>query len=59
VLRGRAERDGAPVIALHTSPIMTVALPMYRRMGFELYYDVPRERGADPIGVGVKWLTDG
>src|SRR5690349_15309119 len=24
---GRAKRDGSPLIALHTSPIMTVALP--------------------------------
>ncbi|MGY4623662.1 ribosomal protein S18 acetylase RimI-like enzyme [Bradyrhizobium sp. USDA 4486] len=30
----RAERDQAGVIALHTTPIMTVALPMYLRMGF-------------------------
>lgn len=30
----RARRDGAPEIALHTSEIMTVALPMYLRMGF-------------------------
>lgn len=31
----RARRDGAPLIALHTTPIMTVAQPMYLRMGFE------------------------
>jgi GNAT superfamily N-acetyltransferase len=37
----RAKRDGAPAIALHTSPIMTVALPMYLRMGFVRAYDVP------------------
>ena len=30
----RARRDGAPTVALHTSPIMEVALPMYLRMGF-------------------------
>jgi GNAT superfamily N-acetyltransferase len=30
----RARRDRAKLIALHTSPIMTVALPMYLRMGF-------------------------
>ena len=37
----RAKRDGAPLIALHTSPIMTVALPMYLRMGFVKAYDAP------------------
>jgi len=37
----RARRDGAGVIALHTSPIMTVALPMYLRMGFSKVRDVP------------------
>ena len=37
----RAKRDGAPLIALHTSPIMTVALPMYRKMGFVKAYDAP------------------
>jgi len=39
----RAKRDRSQVIALHTSPIMTVALPMYLRMGFSKAYDV------DPI----------
>jgi GNAT superfamily N-acetyltransferase len=37
----RAKRDGAPIIALHTSPIMSVALPMYLRMGFAKAYDAP------------------
>ena len=37
----RARRDGSPIIALHTSPIMTVALPMYLRMGFVKAYDAP------------------
>ena len=37
----RARRDGAPLIALHTSPIMTVALPMYLKMGFVKAYDAP------------------
>jgi ribosomal protein S18 acetylase RimI-like enzyme len=32
----RARRDGASVIALHTSPKMEVALAMYLRMGFRL-----------------------
>jgi GNAT superfamily N-acetyltransferase len=37
----RAKRDGSPIIALHTSPIMTVALPMYLKMGFVKAYDAP------------------
>jgi len=39
----RAKRDGSPVIALHTSPIMTVALPMYIKMAFK------RQHNAHPI----------
>lgn len=46
----RAVRDGASVIALHTSPIMTVALPMYLRMGFA------RLRAAQPI-LGVNYAV--
>ena len=41
----RARRDGSPLIALHTSPIMTVALPMYLRMGFVKAYDAPPIHG--------------
>jgi len=37
----RARRDGAAVLALHTSPIMTAALTMYHRMGFERQWDAP------------------
>ena len=37
----RARRDGSKIVALHTSPIMTVALPMYLRMGFTRAYDAP------------------
>jgi len=37
----RAQRDRSPIIALHTSPIMTVALPMYLKMGFIKAYDAP------------------
>jgi GNAT superfamily N-acetyltransferase len=37
----RAKRDRSPVIALHTSPIMSIALPMYLRMGFVKAYDAP------------------
>jgi ribosomal protein S18 acetylase RimI-like enzyme len=38
---GRARRDQASLIALHTTPIMTVALPMYLRMGFKRLRDAP------------------
>ena len=37
----KARRDKAPLIALHTSPIMSVALPMYLKMGFVKAYDAP------------------
>lgn len=37
----RARRDASPLIALHTSSIMTIALPMYLRMGFERLRDAP------------------
>lgn len=37
----KARRDDAPVIALHTSPIMSVALPMYLKMGFVKAHDAP------------------
>jgi GNAT superfamily N-acetyltransferase len=37
----RAKRDGSSLIALHTSPIMTVALPMYLNMGFIRVSDAP------------------
>ena len=43
----RARRDGAQVMALHTSPIMTVALPMYLRMGFAKLRDAPPIFGVD------------
>jgi ribosomal protein S18 acetylase RimI-like enzyme len=51
----RARRDGSPVIALHTSPFMTVALAMYIRMGFELLREGPIIFGA-PTAVYVKGL---
>ena len=51
----RAVRDKSPVIALHTSPIMTVALPMYLRMGFELVREAPPIRGV-PYLVYLKML---
>jgi ribosomal protein S18 acetylase RimI-like enzyme len=37
----RARRDGAEVIALHTSPIMQVALALYLRSGFVPLRDSP------------------
>lgn len=46
----RALRDAAGMIALHTSPIMTVALPMYERMGFTHQYAVA-PRGGVPYAV--------
>lgn len=52
----RAERDQSPVIALHTTPIMTVALPMYQRMGFARVRDAPDILGV-PYAVYVKTLA--
>ena len=51
----RARRDGAETIALHTSPIMQVALAMYLRLGFERLRDAPPIHGV-PYGVYVKRL---
>jgi len=53
----RAERDGSSCIALHTTPIMKVALPMYRRMGFEFQRDAPPVSGV-PYGIYLKQLID-
>ena len=52
----RATRDNSLVIALHTSPIMTVALPMYQRMGFEWHHDAPAVFGV-PYAVYLKRLA--
>ena len=41
----RARRDGAKVIGLHTSPVMRVALPLYLRLGFVHYRDIPDRNG--------------
>jgi ribosomal protein S18 acetylase RimI-like enzyme/ubiquinone/menaquinone biosynthesis C-methylase UbiE len=54
----RARRDGAAAIALHTSAIMTVALAMYRRLGFEPVREAPPIHGV-PYAVYVKPLTPG
>lgn len=51
----RARGDGSAVIALHTSAIMTVALPMYLRMGFEWHHDAPAVYGV-PYAVYLKKL---
>jgi GNAT superfamily N-acetyltransferase len=51
----RAKRDGSPIIALHTSAIMSVALPMYLRMGFVKAYDAPPLFGV-PYAVYTKAL---
>jgi GNAT superfamily N-acetyltransferase len=51
----RAKRDVSPLIALHTSPIMTVALPMYLGMGFVKAYDAPPIHGV-PYAVYTKAL---
>ena len=52
----RAVRDGSPVLALHTSPIMRVALPMYLRMGFALQREVAPINGV-PYAVYLKRLA--
>jgi ribosomal protein S18 acetylase RimI-like enzyme len=52
----RAERDRSPAIALHTSPIMTVALSMYTTMGFAWLREAPPIFG-QPCAVYVKRLT--
>ncbi|WP_354456386.1 GNAT family N-acetyltransferase [Methylobacterium sp. 1030] len=51
----RARRDHSPIVALHTSPIMIVALPMYLRMGFEKLRDAPDIHGV-PYAVYTKSL---
>lgn len=52
----RAERDGAELIALHTTPIMAVALPMYERIGFERHSAAPSIYGVE-YGVYIKRLS--
>ncbi len=52
----RAERDQSPAIALHTTPIMTVALPMYLCMGFVKTGEAPDILGV-PYAVYVKSLV--
>lgn len=51
----RALRDKAEVFALHTTPIMQVALAMYERLGFAFHGEAPPIAGV-PYGVYVKPL---
>lgn len=52
----RARRDGATTVALHTSDLMQVALPMYQRMGFRLVAKAPLIHGV-AYGIYVKELA--
>jgi GNAT superfamily N-acetyltransferase len=52
----RAIRDESPLIALHTSPIMQVALPLYLRMGFRHEREIPPVFGV-PYALYVKELN--
>ena len=49
----RAQRDRAPLLALHTTPIMKIALPMYERMGFKFHSEAPTIFGV-PYGIYTK-----
>ena len=51
----RAQRDRASVFALHTSPIMRIALPMYERIGFKWFAHAPCIHGVE-YGVYLKEL---
>ena len=53
----RARRDGAAVIALHTSPAMEAALALYLKLGFELERRVPDRFGV-PYGVYLMDLQE-
>lgn len=53
---GRARRDKAEVFALHTTPMMEVALAMYQRMGFTFHCEAPMILGV-PYGVYLKVLA--
>lgn len=54
----RARRDGATLIALHTTPLLTVALAMYEHMGFRFLRAAPSRVGV-PYGIYVKELAVG
>lgn len=53
----RAQRDGASLIALHTSEIMTVALSMYECLGFRRLHETPNIFGIS-YAVYVMELTE-
>ena len=53
----RARRYESLVIALHSAPIMKVALPMYQRMGFEFHCDAPAAIFGVPYGIYLKQLS--
>jgi ribosomal protein S18 acetylase RimI-like enzyme len=42
---GRARRDGAAAVALHTSPVMQAALALYLRLGFSHFRDIMDRHG--------------
>lgn len=50
----RAICDTAPIIGLHTSPIMKIALQMYLRMGFQFHQEVIPIHGV-PYNIYVKY----
>lgn len=53
----RAGRDGASMFALHTSDLMSVALPMYQRMGFKWKSSAPMIHGVS-YSIYVKELAE-
>lgn len=55
---GRARRDGAAVIALHSSPAMAAALALYLKLGFELERTLPDRFGV-PYGLYLLDLRRG
>jgi GNAT superfamily N-acetyltransferase len=52
----RAQRDGAPLLALHSSPVMAPALRLYAAMGFERLRELPDMFGV-PYALYAKHLT--
>jgi GNAT superfamily N-acetyltransferase len=52
----RAQRDGAPLLALHSSPVMAPALRLYTAMGFEQLRALPDMFGV-PYALYVKHLA--
>jgi len=52
----RAERDGAPALALHTAEVMEAAIALYRALGFEHRGEAPPVSGLRHA-VYVKPLT--